>query len=129
LLALVSPRDKHHTEVVKLLDELTGEVKVSPYSFIELNLLLKSGEIIVKDVIAFYDALDELLEYRRISTFPTKLKYHSEAYKLREKYKSLTYFDSLHAAVGITENLKIVSYDREYEKIEGLKYNHPRRLH
>ncbi len=113
--------------MVKFLDNLLGEVKISPYSFIELNLLLKSKEIIVKEVTTFYNALSELLKYREISTFPTKLEYHSEAFKLREKHKFLTYFDSLHAAVGIVENLEIVSYDKEYAKLTELKYSHPDR--
>ena len=125
LLALISSKDRHHTDAVTLLDSLLGEVKISPYSFIELNLLLRSGEILVKDVPAFYDTLSELLKYREVSTFPVKPEYHREAYRLREKYKHLTYFDSLHAAVGIVENLEMVSYDREYAKLTELKYSHP----
>jgi len=68
--------------VVRLLDSLLGEVKISPYSLIELDLLLRSGEILVKEVTAFYDALNELLKYREVSTFPTKPEYHREAFKL-----------------------------------------------
>ena len=124
-MALISPKDRHHADIVSLLDSLLGEVKISPYSLIELNLLLKSGEILVRDVTAFYETLSELLKYRRVTTFPTKPEYHREAFKLREKYKVLTYFDSLHAAVGIVENLEMVSYDREYAKITELKYSHP----
>ena len=124
-MALISPKDRHHADVVKLLDGLLGEVKISPYSLIELNLLLKFREIIVKEVTCFYNVLSELLKYREISTFPTKPEYHCEAFKLREKYKFLTYFDGLHAAVGIVENLEIVSYDKEYAKLTELKYSHP----
>jgi len=58
-------------------------------------------------------------------TFSIKPEYHHEAFKLREKYELLTYFDSLHAAVGIVENLEMVSYDRAYVKLTELKYNHP----
>ena len=125
MIALISPKDRHHVDVVGLLDGLLGEVKISPYSLIELNLLLKSGEIIVKKVTDFYYALSELLKYREISTFPTKPEYHREAFRLREKYEFLTYFDSLHAAVGIVENLEIVSYDRKYAEIIELKYSNP----
>jgi len=59
--------------------------------------------------------------------FPTKPKYHREAFKLRKKYENLTYFDSLHAAVGIVENLELVSYDKEYAKVTELKYSRPDR--
>lgn len=125
LLALVSPKDKHYAKVVSLLDNLIGEVRLSPYSLIELNLLIKSGEIVVKEVVSFYNTLSELVRYREISTFPTKAEYHGVAFKLREKYGSLTYFDSLHAAVGITEDLEVVSYDRKYAELTELKYSHP----
>jgi len=111
--------------VIKLLDNFLGEVKISPYSLMELNLLLKSKKIIVKEVTAFYNALSDLLKYREISTFPIKPEYHCEAFRLREKHKFLTYFDSLHAAVGIVESLEIVSYDKKYAKIAELKYSHP----
>jgi len=57
--------------------------------------------------------------------FPTKPKYHREAFKLRKKYENLTYFDSLHAAVGIVENLELVSYDKEYAKVTELRHNYP----
>ncbi|MGQ9723380.1 MAG: hypothetical protein ACUVXA_18910 [Candidatus Jordarchaeum sp.] len=45
LLALTSPEDRHHIEAIKLLDKFIGEIQLSPYSLIELDLLLKSGEI------------------------------------------------------------------------------------
>jgi len=89
--------------------------------------LLRSGEIIVKEVKPFFTALDTLLKYGNIALSPVKPIYHGEAHKLREKYKELTYFDSLHAAVGIIENMELVSYDREYAKVKELKYNHPRK--
>jgi len=108
-----------------LLDRLLGDIKISPYSLIELDLLLKSGEIIVKEVTTFYDTLRGLFEYREMDTLPTKPEYHREAFVLRKKYENLTYFDSLHAAVGIVENLDLVSYDKEYVKVTELRYNHP----
>ena len=91
----------------------------------ELDLLLRSRELIVRDPVAFYDAIGDLLKYRGIGTFPIKPEYHREAFKLRETYRPLTFFDSLHAAVGISEGLEMVSYDREYAKLPELKYSHP----
>jgi len=125
LLALISTEDKHHAEVINLLDKLPRDIKISPYSLIELDLLLRSGEIIVKEVTTFYDALGALFEYREIGTFSTKPKYHCEAFGLRKKYANLTYFDSLHAAVGMVENLELVSYDKEYGKVTELKHSYP----
>ena len=125
LLALISPGDKHHTEAVRLLDKFLGGVRLSPYSLTELNLLLKSGEIVVREVKAFYSSLGDLFMYRDVGLLPAKPIYHGEAYELRRRYERLTYFDSLHAAVGIVEGLELVSYDEEYAKVTELKHGHP----
>ena len=125
LLALISAGDRHHADAIRLLDEALGDVKISPYSLIELDLLLKSKEIIVRDIPTFYGALGDLFKYRGIGTFPTKPEHHREAFKLREEYGSLTYFDSLHAAVGIVEGVELVSYYRGYAKVAELRYSHP----
>lgn len=125
LLALILPMDKHHVEALKLVDGYVGDVKVSPYSFIELDLLPKSGEIIVADTPAFYEALSVLLKYRMIGTYLLKPKYHSEASKLRNKHKTLIYFDSFHAGVAMVEDLELVSYDKVYEEISEVKFIRP----
>jgi len=125
LLALISTEDKHHADVKRFLDRLLGSIGISPYSLIELDLLIRSGEIIVKEVTVFYGTLRDLFEYSRIGTLPIKPEYHREAFGLRKKYGNLTYFDSLHAAVGIIENLELVSYDKEYVKVTELKYSLP----
>jgi predicted nucleic acid-binding protein len=125
LLALISVEDKHHAEAIGLLDKLRGDVSLSPYSLVELDLLLRSREIVVKDVKAFYDSLGDLLDFREISTLSTKPKYHGEAFGLRKTYGNLSYFDSLHASVGIVEDIEVVSYNKEYAKAIELKYNHP----
>ncbi len=125
-MALISHEDRHHNDTVRLIDGLYGGVWVSPYSLMELDLLLKSGKIIVRDISAFYDALGELLKYRELGMNPIKPGYHREAFRLRRENKNLTYFDSLHAAVAIVEGLEMVSYDSEYSKIQGLKYSHPK---
>nr|MDO8082057.1 PIN domain-containing protein [Candidatus Freyarchaeota archaeon] len=125
LLALISPEDKHHAEVITLLDKFAGEIQLSPYSLIELDLLLKSREVIIAETKTFYALIDKVLKYRQIGLSSIKPAYHGEAWELREKYKELTYFDSLHAAVGVMENLELLSYDKEYAKIERLTYTHP----
>jgi len=118
LLALVSVRDKHHMEVLKLIDRLEGRLVISPYSLIERDLMIRSGRILISDIPAFYQAISTFLNYRRIRRISPKPIYHAEAYRLRQKYRGLAYFDSLHAAVSITEKLEHISYDNVYEKIE-----------
>lgn len=90
-----------------------------------MDLLLRSQEIIVKEVGAFYTALADLLKYRSVGLLSVKPTYHGEACGLRQRYRNLTYFDSLHASVGIIEDLELVSYDKEYAKIRELNYARP----
>ncbi len=47
ILSLISPEDKRHNVILRLIDKLSGKAKISPYSFMELNLLIESGEVIV----------------------------------------------------------------------------------
>ena len=115
------------------MSEVTVKVDQKGRTVIPSNIRKKFNiknvvKLIVKDIIAFYDILSEL-KYRRIGTFSTRPEYHREAFKLREKYKFLTYFDSLHAAVGMIENLEMVSYDGRYAEIIELKYSNPDNLY
>ena len=125
LLALISAEDKHHGDVIELLDKLQGDISLSPHSLMELDLLLRSREIIVTNVEAFYDLLGELLNFREITTTSMKPKHYGVAFKLREKHDRLRYFDSLHAAFAIVEGLELLSYDKEYGNVTGLNHRHP----
>ncbi len=60
LMAVASKEDRYHEEAVNLLRR--KGLKLSPYSLLELDLLIKSGEIDV-DVGQFYRGLSELLKY------------------------------------------------------------------
>ena len=125
LLALVSVKDRHHKEALKVVDRFKGRTVLSPYSLLELDLIIMSGKILIRDIFSFYQSLSTLLDYRRIKIIPPKPSYHAEANKLRKRYVELTYFDSLHAAVSLSEKLEHVSYDSIYEGIEELNYVHP----
>jgi len=96
LLALISSEDRYYSEVARLLDRFLGETKISPYSLTELDLLLGSKEIIVKEVKTFYETLSDLLQYREMGLLPTRPEYRGEAHELRGRYERLGYFDSLH---------------------------------
>ncbi|MDW8004350.1 MAG: PIN domain-containing protein [Thermofilaceae archaeon] len=127
LLSLISPEDRNHSRTVKLIEDFASQLKLSPYSLVELDLLVRSGKIVVKSVTAFYVALNELLKYKMIQVYAPKPEYHGEAYRLRKAY-SLTYFDSLHASAAIVEDEELVSYDRRYLELMELKYLHPEKL-
>jgi len=127
LLSLMSKEDKHHTETVRFLDGFPEGLRLSPYSLVELDLLLRSGEIAVRETKTFYTSLGTFLDYRDVDLVPAKPVYHGAAHTLRERYKGITYFDSLHAAVGIIEDMELISYDKGYASVAGLKYRPPSR--
>jgi len=127
LLAAISLEDKHNAEATAILDKFEGKIGLSPYSIIEIDLLLRSESLKVLNIKEFHRLLDSFTEYQGIRILPLKPLYHAEAYRLREKYK-LTYFDSLHASIGIIENLELVSFDKTYKAVSNLKYKHPSQL-
>ncbi|RLF18430.1 MAG: hypothetical protein DRZ82_08210 [Thermoprotei archaeon] len=122
IVALASESDKHHHEARTLLRKLSN-IKLSPYSLIELDLLLASGNIVVKAKL-FYEALKSVLAYYNISVLKPDPLHFAVAWNFRKKY-GLTFFDSLHAAVAVRENDMLVSFDRKYSIVKELKYVHP----
>ena len=122
LVALSSKEDRHHAEVRRLLGELEG-VLLSPYSLVELDLLIISGVLRVRPA-AFYGALARVLSYYGVTVVRPKPSHLAKAWELRDNYDS-TFFDSLHAAVAMEEGEALVSYDRRYSGIKGLTYIHP----
>jgi len=47
--------------------------------------------------------------------------YHAAASNLRRDSMALIFFDSLHAAVSIVGGSEMLSFDRVYDGIEGIK--------
>jgi len=123
LIALISKGDKHHSEVKEILEKLSKAL-LSPYSFIELDLLINSGVLKVKPS-DFYRALANVLTYYGVFVPRIKPGHLMRAWDLRNRY-NLTFFDSLHAAVAIEESEVLMSYDRVYSIVKELKYLHPR---
>ena len=125
LLALASKDDVHHNEIIKLI-KLIKPLKLSPYSLMELDLIILSGRIKVR-IPEFYESLDKVLTYYGIEIIKPSPKHIAKGWEIREKYE-LTYFDSLHASTAIIENEMLVSYDKIYSNIEELRYCNPRDL-
>lgn len=125
ILALASKTDKHHKEAIDIVRNVKY-LTLSPYTLIELDLLIRLNKlkVILPD---FYIALDQLVQFYNIGITQIKPVHIVIAQKLREAY-NLTYFDSLHAAVAITENDVLLSYNQVYSKISELKYLHPSKM-
>jgi len=125
VLALASKTDKRHLEAVNIVRNVK-HLMLSPYTLVELEILIKSGKIkvILPD---FYKALDQVIQFYSIGIIQVKPIHMVIAQKLRETY-GLTHFDSLHASVAIAENDVLLSYNNVYSKIVELKYLHPTKL-
>ncbi|MCD6348567.1 MAG: PIN domain-containing protein [Candidatus Korarchaeota archaeon] len=72
----------------------------SPYTLMELGLLIRSGNIEVEDYPAFWSSFEKLLEQYDIGLIPMEPSHFAEAERIRITY-DLSYFDSLHAAVAM----------------------------
>lgn len=125
ILALASKTDKHHNEASYIVRNIKS-LSLSPYVFIELDLLIRLNKLKVQ-LPDFYKALDQVVQFYNINISQVKPIHTIIAQKLRETY-GLSYFDSLHAAVAISENDILLSYNQVYSKVTELKYLHPLKM-
>jgi len=125
VLAAASTRDKNHATALEVLRRVKP-LLFSPYSLVELDLLVGSGRIrvILPD---FYWALESLLAYYGVSVPPPQPLHLGKALALRAEY-GLSYFDSLHAAVAVSTGATLVSFDKRYAIVRELAYLHPSEL-
>lgn len=92
------------------------EVKFSSVSLIELQLIYKSRNI------EFEFELD-LAEFQRIKNVEWAVLDPISALTaihLRKKY-NLSFFDSLHVGMAINLDKQLISQDKEYDLVSGLK--------
>ena len=127
LLAAINPRDPARRYALKMLDQ--GNLRLSPYSLLEIHLLNRAEKLSIQNFKAFADDLSALFEMQKITTLSDRPEYHAQASTLESRFK-LTFFDSLHAAVAKVEKEIIVSFDRSYDRISGtgVKRIDPREL-
>ncbi len=121
IVAVASIGDRRHERAVEIIRGDYGHLCVSPYALIELDLLIQSGRIKVSNQLKFYDGLAELIDYYDLEPLVPRPAYHAAASNLRRDNVELTFFDSLHAAVSIVEGAEMISFDRVYDRIGGIK--------
>ncbi len=127
ILSAILPEDPLREVSRETLYSLGGAA-LSPYALVELDLLVRSGRLGVRDEGTFFSALGNLLGLAGLRPLPPEPRYHARAAGLRSEYPELTFFDSLHAAVAMEGGYRIVSYDRVYDAVEGLERVDPRSL-
>ena len=120
LLAL-NPRDRNHECAIKVLEEARRPgtlLYVSPAAPIELSLLMRSRGLSDEEVSRALYAMEAAI--RRYTTPyypPLELRHLAYAAELRRKYSELGFFDSIHAAIAILENLAYRDLDEVVERI------------
>lgn len=127
LLSIIKSDDplrKYATRVFEL-----SNLRLSPYSLIELSFLERSGKLEIEDPLAFSSALAELVTSNEVQLIADKPSYHHHAIALERDFR-LTFFDSLHASVAKVEGEALASFDSAYDRAErsGVKRVDPRKL-
>ncbi|MEM1516929.1 MAG: PIN domain-containing protein [Thermofilum sp.] len=120
LLAL-NPRDKNRDWALSLLREAkSGRLKLylSPAAPIELSLILKSRGLAEQEIALVLEAMGlAISRYTRPVYPPLTLEAASLAANLRERYPELTFFDSLHAAVALSNKLEYRDLDEIVRRV------------
>jgi predicted nucleic acid-binding protein len=115
ILAAINPRDPFREIAKKVMVE--NKLLLSPYSPLEINMLVRAKKIRPNNVKKFMEHLDDLIRRFDIDILLDELRYHGIASVLEDKY-SLTFFDSLHASVALANKTPIMSFDASYDKIK-----------
>ncbi len=125
LLASLNPHDPLRSVARKVLAE--EHLLLSPYTLLELNLLIRAGKIKVKSFDNFAERLSTFFKSRGITVLPDNPRNHSIAQQIESDF-GLTFFDSLHAAVAKSEGLALISFDSSYKRLRsiGVKHIDPR---
>lgn len=127
ILAAINPQDPFSKIAKKIIVE--NRFQLSPYSSIEINLLVRAKKVRPKDFKKFMEQLDNLIRRFEIVLLADEPRYHGIASILEGKYH-LTFFDSLHASTALVNKTPIVSFDTSYDKIreKGFKRIEPSRI-
>lgn len=107
LIALINREDPLHEAAERALERFS--ILLSPYSLVELDLLVLSGRIEVEDPSEFLRDVARELRLRGVAVAQTRAEVHARASELRSR--GMGYFDSLHQALAELMGVPILSAD------------------
>ncbi len=91
---------------------------ISPAALVELALYLKSRGLSYNEISEVFEALNDSILYYTIPYYPKlTLKHLRYAAELQSKYSELTFFDSIHASIALTDKLVYYDLDTTVKKI------------
>ncbi len=93
-------------------------VHVSSAAPIEALLVMRSRGISYDKAIRVLELMElKLVEYNVVDYVPITLSTMVLAEKLRLKYSNLTYFDSIHIALAVENNLTLITGDKDLANV------------
>ena len=103
-------------QIFNRINEGKLDAKFSSVSLIEIQLIYKSKEIEYE----FEKDLREFNGIKNLEWAPLNVESCLSAFYVRKTY-NLSFFDSLHVGIALNLDKEIISQDRKYNDIIGLK--------
>ena len=119
IYSFLNKNDPYHEfadTIFNMINDGKLTVKISSVSLIEMQLIYKSKEI-------EYEFEMDIIDLQRINNIdwaPLNVTSSLTAIYLRKKYE-LSFFDSLHVGIAFNLDKQIISQDKIYDNIAGLK--------
>ena len=114
-LLSLNPRDKHHDWALNILNKARKsdiQIFISDPAILELVLILKSRGVGDRDIGILLESMHSVIRsYTKLNYAYVTFESSALASKLRVKYSELTFFDSYHAALTISNNLEYYDLD------------------
>jgi len=119
IISFLNKQDRLHEEASLVFEKINKgeiEVSISSVSLIELQLIYKSKQIEFQ----FEFDLAEFQAIKNLKWAPLNVESSLTAINFRKRY-NLSFFDSLHVGIAINLDKQIISQDKKYDDIAGLK--------
>ncbi len=123
LLVFINRSDKHHEVASRVIEAAISDESyyLSSVALIEMSLIYRSRSM-ESELEEDLRLLLSIFNGRTTQLTPLEVM---RATWIRRKY-GLSFFDSLHAALAMSLDSTIVSFDEAYDGIEGLRRIDPR---
>lgn len=119
IIGFLNKGDIFHEESNEIFEKISNgelDAEISSVSLIELQLVYKSKKIEYQ----FEFDLAEFQAIKNLKWAPLTVVSSLTAINLRKRY-NLTFFDSLHVGIAFNLDMQIISQDKKYDNISGLK--------
>jgi predicted nucleic acid-binding protein len=137
LYALMDVNDAHHKTAIKIFDLIKKKkltIRVNPLSLLELELLIRSGDILIDGKKAsehetklWFDDFCIALKQHGIILESIECEDFVISAQLRSEH-NLSFFDSHYAAYVKRTKSKIITMDKAYDRISEIERTDPRSI-